>query len=83
MLIIIQIKKLHYRILKDRKIIDESLQRIRDSIDYNEQLKIAKNEAKRIKKLGYDAYLVKAIGNRKAIVFLNYPKPIRWLTFDK
>lgn len=30
---------------------------------------------------GYDAYTIRA-GNRDAIVFLNYPMPIKWLPYE-
>lgn len=68
-------------VLRNQKRIDESLRRIRDAKDYDEQLMMAKDEAEIIKQLGYDAYFVKAVGDREAIVFLNYPQPIKWIPY--
>lgn len=68
-------------VLRNKKLIEESRSLIRDGIDDNERLKIAKEEAERIKQLGYDAYIAEAAAGREAIVFLNFPQPIKWIPY--
>jgi hypothetical protein len=65
----------------DRKIIIETLDKIREAEPYEKQVQIAKSEASRIIAIGYDAYTFK-YHNEKGIIFLKYPKPVQWIKYD-
>jgi len=68
--------------LLDVKSVNESLERIQRAEPYENQLEIAKIEAERIKNLGYDAYLIRVIDKKMGVIFLQFPKPIRWIPFE-
>lgn len=68
------------KILKEDKLIKEMRERIEKADDTPS---VAIKEAEVLRNQGVDAYIVKVVGNRDCIVFLNPPKAIKWIDFDE
>lgn len=71
---------LNYYDDEDKKIIMKSVDKIISTEPYEKQVEVAKYEAKRLIKAGFDAYTYK-YGKKDMIVFLNLPKSIKWIPY--
>lgn len=72
----IKVRFCNCRLLGDINEINKSTERIQSA--NNDMLKVAKDEAQRLKSQGYNAYKY----DKDIIVFLNYPEPIKWIPFE-
>lgn len=73
---------LDFNDVNDRKVINESIGRIREAEPYEKQVDVAKYEANKLIEKGIDAYTYR-YGDKKIIIFLNLPKAILWIPYQQ